>query len=55
LGYRGTATAGENSLIALAWYDGTRRRLAVAYVGEDGIKPHTRYRVNDKGEFVEVA
>ena len=32
--------------------DGERYRIAVAYVGEDGIEPNVDYRVTDDGEFV---
>lgn len=28
--------------------------VAVAHVGENGIKPNTPYRLTDKGEFQEV-
>ena len=43
----GTATAGEGGVIQLAWWDGTRRRVAVGYVGEDGIRAGVAYRVVD--------
>src|SRR5690606_28682777 len=43
----GTATAGEGGVIQLAWWDGTRRRAAVGYVGEDGIRAGVAYRVVD--------
>ncbi len=49
-----TVSAGPGGAIAIEWHDGTRRRIAVAYVGENGIKPNTVYRVNDSGAFVEV-
>jgi len=44
-GYRGTATAGDGGTIQIVWYDGTRERIAVGYVGEDGIEPDVPYRV----------
>jgi hypothetical protein len=53
-GYRGTASAGDWGTLLGKWRDGSRYRIAVAYVGEDGIKANTPYRVNDRGEWVEV-
>ena len=44
-GNRGTATAGNGGTIIIKWYDGNRYRLAVGYVGEDGIEPDVAYRV----------
>jgi len=52
--YSCTASAGKDGAIALCWFDGKRPRIAVAYVGENGIKANTIYRVSDSGEFVEV-
>jgi hypothetical protein len=49
-----TASAGEGGAIALAWYDGKRPRVSVAYVGENGIKPNTPYRLNNAGQFEEA-
>ena len=47
---------GEDGCFACAWWDSKaeRPRIAVAYVGEDGIKPNTKYQVNNKGKFIEV-
>ncbi len=44
-GNRGTASAGDYGVISIAWFDGRRRRIAIGYVGEDGIEPDTPYRV----------
>ena len=46
-GYRGTAEAGDNGVVSILWWDDTaeRPRLAVGYVGEDGIKAGVAYRV----------
>jgi hypothetical protein len=41
------AKAGPAGAIALAWHDGTRCRIAVGYVGEDGIRADTWYRIRD--------
>jgi hypothetical protein len=46
--------AGRNGCFALTWYDGNRNRIVVGYVGEDGIKADTWYRV-EAGKFVEAA
>jgi hypothetical protein len=46
--------AGNGALTALYWDEAAKRpRVAVAYVGEDGIKADTWYRV-EAGRFVEV-
>ena len=46
-GYSSTLTGGYRStLIFLKWID-RRRRVLIAYVGEDGIKPGVAYRAND--------
>jgi len=52
--YNCRAKAGSNGAISLAWYDGERPRISVAYIGENGIKPDTWYELNRSGEFVEV-
>ena len=45
---------GENGCASVPWYDGKRTRIAVAYVGENGIEANTPYYVNDEGQFVKV-
>lgn len=53
-GYRGTATAGDEGVIIINWLDGGgKRRVAVGYIGEDGLKAGVAYRVSN-GEFVEA-
>ena len=56
VGNGGTATGGENAELRIRWYDygADRYRTAIAYVGENGIKPNTPYRLNDEHQFVEV-
>ena len=49
----GTATAGDGGQIRIGWFDGRRYRTAVGYVGEDGIKANTPYRVVD-GKLTEA-
>ncbi|MEK9811354.1 MAG: hypothetical protein VW362_12955, partial [Candidatus Nanopelagicales bacterium] len=59
-GYRGTATAGcygtaaagNGGTISIRWYDGTRHRLAVGYVGDNGVEPGVAYRADDDGRLV---
>ena len=48
-----TAKAGELGCIALArWVESEKRfRMSVAYVGENGIKADTFYRLDDAGNF----
>jgi hypothetical protein len=53
-GYRGTATAGERGMLCLHHFDGERRRLAVAYVGEGGIEADVPYRISEDGAFEKV-
>jgi hypothetical protein len=53
-GYRGTATAGKGGTLDLQWWDGKRYRRSLGYVGEDGIKVDTKYKLDNKGNFVEV-
>ena len=49
----GTASAGEGGEIRIRWFDrdARRYRTKIGYVGEDGIKPDTSYRLNQKHEF----
>ena len=51
-GYDGTATAGDGGTIVIKWWDGSRYRLAVGYVSEDGIEPNVPYRVDGAGKLV---
>ena len=45
-GPRGTASAGDNGIVAVRWWDdqSKRYRMAVGYVGEDGIEKDVKYR-----------
>ena len=49
----GRACSGPNGLLLIWWHDGQRRRVAVGYVGEGGIKPLTWYRADERGALVE--
>ena len=50
-GIAGVVSAGVNGAISAVWHDGKRLRIAVGYVGEDGIEPLTPYRV-EAGKWV---
>jgi hypothetical protein len=56
VGIDGIVSAGENGCIALTWWDGSKHsyRIEVGYVGENGIKPNTPYRLNDEHKFEEA-
>ena len=55
-GYGATVSGGECGLIAVKWWDDQahRYRLAVGYIGEDGIEANTKYRVEGRGKLVKV-
>ena len=50
----GTATAGDGGVLVLVSWDGERKRLIVAYVGEDGIEPNVAYRLGPGGKPVKA-
>ena len=50
-GYGSTVTGGDRAILSIYYHDGIRRRLAVAYVGENGILKNTAYKCV-KGSFV---
>jgi hypothetical protein len=54
-GYGGTARSGDLGIVVVRWIEWkkNRYRLAVGYVGEDGIKPNTYYGVDENGKLVE--
>ena len=53
-GCKGTAAAGHKGIIVVDRWDGKRFRLVTGYVGEDGIKADTPYRLDADGKFMEV-
>jgi len=55
-GVGGTSKTGSAGIVVCRWWDSKaeRARLAIGYVGEDGVKPDTFYRCNDEGKLVEV-
>jgi hypothetical protein len=46
-GLGSVASAGENGSFVLTYHDGLRYRHIVSYVGEDGIKPNTKYCIQN--------
>ena len=54
-GYKGTATAGDYGAIVLEGWDGEKYVKKCAEVGgKSGLKPKTKYKLNEKLEFEEV-
>jgi hypothetical protein len=53
-GFSGRAMAGKNGCFALAWHDGKRPRIAVGYVGENGIEADTWYKCDDNGKLIKA-
>jgi hypothetical protein len=51
-GYAGTATAGDDGIVCIKHWNGRRYRMKVAHVGEDGILPNRRYKLDADGSFV---
>lgn len=50
-----TVSAGEGGTLLSTWIDDNAdTRIAIAYVGENGIKPNTLYKVDAHGNFVEA-
>jgi hypothetical protein len=52
-GYYGKASAGDRGIIQIKWHDGNRYRVLVGYIGEDGLLPNVKYKVED-GKFVKA-
>ena len=52
LGDNNVGCSGQNGILVLSYYDATRKRLKVGYVGED-IKANCLYKIED-GLFVEI-
>lgn len=49
-----TVQADKGGILSMLWHDGQRWRLAVGYVGENGIQPNTPYTLTEGGEFVQA-
>ena len=52
-GRHATVTGGHGAILLLSFYS-DRKRVVTAYVGENGIKPNTPYRLNEAHEFEDV-
>jgi hypothetical protein len=55
-GNKSVCSGGDKAILVISWWDDVakRERLSVGYVGENGIKEKTEYRLDDNGAFVEV-
>ena len=54
-GVYGQVRGNEGSALSLGYIDeNEKNRIAVAYVGENGIEPGVWYKVNNKGEFLKA-
>jgi hypothetical protein len=51
-GNSGTATAGKDGIVIIRLWTGSRYRLVVGTVGEEGIEPGVPYRLDANGKFV---
>ena len=47
-------TGGDDSTLSIQYLDGNKYRIAIAYVGENGILPNVKYKVDNEGKFVKV-
>ena len=56
-GNRSTMTGGDYSELRIRYWDSAaeRYRTEIAYVGENGIKPNTAYKLDDNHQFMEVS
>ena len=55
-GDRGTATAGDEGIIIISYWDeeNEKMRRVVGHVGDGGLEPGKKYRLNGNHEFVEA-
>ena len=51
-GFRGTATAGTHGIIQIHYFN-DRDRIAIGYIGEKGLKPNVKYKLDANHNFVE--
>lgn len=45
---------GYDGTIQIKWSDGLRYRIETGYIGEKGLKPNVKYRLNASHQFEEV-
>ena len=48
------ALSAEDGILQLRWYDGKRYRIATFYIGESGVEPNVKYRVDELGQLVRI-
>ena len=53
-GIGSTLSGGDNSVLRFKYWDESRDRIKTYYVGENGVKPNTKYRLNGNFEIEEV-
>ncbi len=50
-GYGATVKGGDEAVLQIKYWDGKRYRIAVGYVGENGIVANTWYKLNANNQF----
>jgi hypothetical protein len=45
---------GDGATLSIKHWDGSRYRICIAYVGEDGIEPNVAYKLDADGKFVKA-
>jgi hypothetical protein len=53
-GYGGTAASGFDGILMIHWYNQFRKRIAIGYIGENGLEPNTPYKLDANGNFVKA-
>ena len=53
-GYYGTSTSGDRGTLVIKYCDNYRYKVAVAYIGENGIEPNVAYKLDENHNFVKV-
>jgi hypothetical protein len=53
-GNEGTATAGDKAIIQLRYWDGDRYRVAIGYIGEGGLEPGVKYKLDDSHKIIKA-
>ena len=53
-GYSGTSTSGDCGTLVIKYCDNYRYKVAVAYIGENGIEPNVAYKLDKNHNFVKA-
>jgi len=55
-GDKGTSTSGKDGIIQIKFWDSKkdRHRFKTGYIGEEGLKPNVKYKLDENNEFEEV-